>query len=259
MENVLDVYARPHHPAVPVVCMDEKPNQLLAHTRDPIPAAPGRDRKEDAEYVRHGTCSIFVWVEPLAGRRRVVARRRRTRVDWAREIECLLTIDYPDAERVLLVMVNLNTHTLGSLYEAFEPAKARTLAQRLEIHYTPKHGSWLNIAAIELSALTRQCLDRRIDDIDVLNADLAAWQNAVNADQRQVQWHFTTSDARTDSATCTPPISRDALLGVMLAFDSVHPGRVATWLNRVGGCPLGLTSLFMGIRSVDNAMAALDS
>jgi hypothetical protein len=197
MEDVLDVYARPRDPAAPVVCMDEKPYQLLGHARDPIPAAPGRDRREDSEYVRHGTCSIFVWVEPLAGRRRVVARQRRTRVDWAHEVEHLLTIDYPDAERVLLVMDNLNTHTLGSLYEAFEPAKARALAQRLEIHHTPKHGSWLNIAEIELSALTRQCLDRRIDDLDILNAELAAWQSATNADQRQVQWHFTTNDART--------------------------------------------------------------
>ena len=197
MEDVLDVYARPYDPDVPVVCMDEKPYQLLAHARDPIPAAPGRDRKEDSQYVRHGTCSIFVWAEPLAARRRVVARRRRTRLDWAHEVEHLLTLDYPDAQRVVLVMDNLNTHTLGSLYEAFEPAKARALAQRLEIHYTPKHGSWLNIAEIELSALTRQCLDRRIDDIDILNTELAAWQSAINTDQRQVQWHFTTSDART--------------------------------------------------------------
>jgi DDE superfamily endonuclease len=163
----------------------------------PIPAAPGSDAKVDSEYLRCGTCSIFVWVEPLAGRRRVVARRQRTRVDWAREVEQLLTIDYPDAERVLLVMDNLNTHTIGSLYEAFEPAKARALAQRLEIHHTPKHGSWLNIAEIELSALTRQCLDRRIDDIDLLNSELTAWQDAVNTDQRHVHWHFTTSDART--------------------------------------------------------------
>jgi hypothetical protein len=197
MEDVLDVYATPYDPDRPVVCMDEKPYQLLAHAREPIPAAPGRDRKEDSEYVRCGTCSIFVWVEPLAGRRRVVARRQRTRVDWAHEVDHLLTIDYPDAATVVLVMDNLNTHTLGSLYEAFAPAKARALAERLEIHYTPKHGSWLNIAEIELSALTRQCLDRRIDDLDALNTELAAWQSATNSDQRQVQWHFTTSDART--------------------------------------------------------------
>jgi hypothetical protein len=197
MEDVLDVYARPLDAARPVVCMDEKPYQLLGHAREPIPASPGRDRREDSEYVRHGTCSIFVWVEPLAGRRRVVARRRRTRMDWAHEVDHLLTVDYPNAERVLLVMDNLNTHTLGSLFEAFDPAKARALARRLEIHHTPRHGSWLNVAEIELSALTRQCLDRRIDDIDVLNTELGAWQNAVNADQRQVHWHFTTSDART--------------------------------------------------------------
>ena len=197
MEDVLDVYARRHDPAVPVVCMDEKPYQLLGHARDPIPAAPGQHRKEDSEYVRCGTCSIFVWVEPLAGHRGVVARRRRTRVDWAAEIDHLLTIDYPDATKIILVMDNLNTHTLGSLYEAFEPAKARALAQRLEIHHTPKHGSWLNIAEIELSALTRQCLDRRLNDLDVLNAELAAWQHTVNTDQRQINWHFTTRDART--------------------------------------------------------------
>ena len=196
MEDVPEVYHRPYDPAVPTVCMDEKPYQLLGHARAPIPAAPGRDRKEDSEYVRHGTCSIFVWVEPLAGRRRVDARAQRTRIDWAEEVDQLLTVDYPNAERVVLVMDNLNTHTLGSLYEAFEPAKARALAERLEIHYTPKHGSWLNIAEIELSRLTRQCLDRRIDDLDLLNTELAAWQVATNADQRQVDWQFTATDAR---------------------------------------------------------------
>ena len=197
MEDVLDVYARPRDPEVPVVCMDEKPYQLLGHAREPIPAAPGGDTKIDSEYVRCGTCSIFVWVEPLAGRRRVAARSQRTRIDFAHEVDRLLSVEYPDARKVVLVMDNLNTHTTGSLYEAFEPAKAHALAQRLEIHLTPKHGSWLNIAEIELSALTRQCLDRRIGDIDTLNGELAAWQDAVNTAQRQVNWHFTTSDART--------------------------------------------------------------
>jgi hypothetical protein len=197
MEDVLDVYARPRDPAVPVVCMDEKPYQLLGHAREPIPAAPGGDAKIDSEYVRCGTCSIFVWVEPLAGRRRVAARAQRTRIDFAHEVDRLLSVEYPDARTVVLVMDNLNTHSTGSLYEAFEPAKAHALAQRLEIHHTPKHGSWLNIAEIELSALTRQCLDRRIGDIDVLNGEVAAWQDAVNTAQRQVNWHFTTSDART--------------------------------------------------------------
>lgn len=196
MEDVLDVYHRPYDPAIPVVCMDEKPYQLLGHARAPIPARPGHDLKEDSEYVRHGTCSIFVWAEPLAGRRRVDARPRRTRNDWAHEVDQLLSVDYPHAERVVLVMDNLNTHTLGSLYEAFTPGKARALAERLEIHHTPKHGSWLNIAEIELSRLTRQCLDRRIDDLDLLNTELAAWQAATNADQRQVDWQFTTTDAR---------------------------------------------------------------
>jgi hypothetical protein len=197
MEDVLAVYSRPWDPTVPVVCMDEKPYQLLDHARDPVPATPGNDLKIDSEYVRRGTCSIFVWVEPLAGHRRVTAREHRTRLDWAAEIDQLLNHDYPDAEKVVLVMDNLNTHSIGSLYEAFEPAKAFTLAQRLEIHHTPKHGSWLNIAEIELSALTRQCLDRRIADLDILNTELTAWQNAINADQRQVNWHFTTKDART--------------------------------------------------------------
>jgi hypothetical protein len=197
MEDVLDVYARRRDPAVPVVCMDEKPYQLLGHAREPVPAAPGSDARIDSEYVRCGTCSIFVWVEPLAGRRRVAARARRTRIDFAHEVDRLLSVEYPDARTVVLVMDNLNTHSTGSLYEAFEPAKAHALAQRLDIHHTPKHGSWLNIAEIELSALTRQCLDRRVGDINALNDELAAWENAVNTAQRQVNWHFTTSDART--------------------------------------------------------------
>ncbi len=176
--------------------MDEKPYQLLGHARAPIPATPGQDLKEDSEYVRCGTCSIFCWVEPLAGWRRVDAQSRRTRTDWAHQVEQLLTHDYPDAEKVVLVMDNLNTHTTGSLYEAFDPAKAFALAQRLEIHHTPKHGSWLNIAEIELSALTRQCLDRRLDDLAVLNTELAAWQQATNTAQRQVDWQFTTDAAR---------------------------------------------------------------
>jgi hypothetical protein len=180
----------------PVVCMDEKPYQLLGHARDPIPGRPGRDRLEDSEYVRAGTCSIFCWAEPLRGWRRVDAQPRRTKVDWARQVTRILTVDYSDAETVVLVMDNLNTHGIGSLYEAFDPKTAFGLAQRLEIHHTPRHGSWLNIAEIELSALTRQCLDRRIEDLTVLNAELAAWQQQTNTDQRQVDWQFTTDDAR---------------------------------------------------------------
>jgi hypothetical protein len=199
MEDILSVYARACDPLRPVICMDEKPYQLLAHARDPIPAAPGpagHDLLEDSEYVRCGTCSIFVWVEPLAGWRRVEALARRTRLDWAGQVKQLLTVDYPDAKTVVLVMDNLNTHGIASLYEAFPPEEAFALAQRLEIHHTPKHGSWLNIAEIELSALTRQCLDRRVSDLDVLNTELTAWQTATNTDQRQVDWQFTTDDAR---------------------------------------------------------------
>jgi DDE superfamily endonuclease len=196
MEDVLAVYARPRDRRRPVVCMDEKPYQLLGHVRDPIPAGPGRDLRIDSEYVRCGTCSIFCWVEPLAGWRRVDAQPRRTMIDWAGQVKRLLTVDYPDAEAVVLVMDNLNTHGIASLYEAFEPAEAFALAQRLEIHHTPKHGSWLNIAEIELSALTRQCLDRRINDLGTLNNELAAWQHATNTAHRQVDWQFTTDDAR---------------------------------------------------------------
>ncbi|PFG50282.1 DDE superfamily endonuclease [Amycolatopsis sulphurea] len=196
MENVLAVYARPYDPARPVVCMDEKPYQLLGQVRDPIPAEPGHDHKEDNEYVRCGTCSIFVWVEPLRGWRRVHALSQRTKIDWAGQVKHLLTVDYPDAKTMVLVMDNLNTHSIGSLYEAFEPDEAFALAQRLEIHHTPKHRSWLNIAEIELSAQARQCLDRRINDLDTLNTELTAWQTATNTDQRQVHWQFTTTDAR---------------------------------------------------------------
>jgi hypothetical protein len=196
MEDVLAVYARPYDPARPVVCMDEKPFQLLGHVRDPLPARPGRNAYEDSEYVRCGTCSIFVWTEPLQGWRRVHALSQRTKIDWAGQVKQLLTLDYPDAKTVVLVMDNLNTHGIASLYEAFAPSEAFALAQRLEIHHTPKHGSWLNIAEIELSALSRQCLDRRISDLDTLNTELAAWQHTINTDQRQVRWQFTTDNAR---------------------------------------------------------------
>jgi hypothetical protein len=197
MEDVLDVYARPLDERFPVVCMDEKPYQLLGQVRAPLPVAPGRAARHDNEYVRQGTCAIFVFTRPLAGWRRVQALPQRTRVDWAHQVRHLLDVDFPHAEKVVLVMDNLNTHTIGSLYEAFDPVTAHTLAQRLELHHTPKHGSWLNVAEIELSRLTRQCLDRRLDNLDTLNTELAAWQNATNTDQRQVDWHFTTNDART--------------------------------------------------------------
>jgi DDE superfamily endonuclease len=164
------------------------------------PSPPPRDATGSrTPNIRRGTCSIFCWVEPLAGWRRVDAQPQQTKIDWAHQVKRLLTLDYPASagvEKVVLVMDNLNTHGIGSLYEAFEPAEAFALAQRLEIHHTPKHRSWLNIAEIELAALTRQCLDRRIGDLDLLNTELAAWQSATNTDQRQVEWQFTTHDAR---------------------------------------------------------------
>jgi len=197
MEDVLEVYARPFDPRLPVVCMDEKPFQLLGHVRDPLPARPGSIEKVDGEYERMGTCSIFLFTEALAGWRHAEALPRRTRRDWAAMVKWLLDGQYPDAERVVLVMDNLNTHALASLYETFEAREARRLARRLEIHYTPKHGSWLNIAEIELSSLSAQCLgDRRIRDIGSLNAELSSWRTQRNASCKGVDWRFTTEDAR---------------------------------------------------------------
>jgi hypothetical protein len=198
MEDVLEVYSRPYNAAYPVVCMDEKPLQLLADARKRISLTEGKPERYDSEYVRKGTCSIFLFTEPLNGWRYANAQERRTKVDWARQIRWLLNEQYPTAEKVVLVMDNLNTHGVSSLYEAFEPQEAFALAQRLEIHHTPKHGSWLDIAEIELSALGRQCLGtRRIDNIQNLNTELQAWYVGRNLKQCGVDWQFTTEDART--------------------------------------------------------------
>jgi hypothetical protein len=196
MEDVLDLYQQPFNEDYPVICMDEKPYQLLNEARIPIPMKPGKPERRDSEYVRHGTCSIFIFTEPLAGWRHTSVRERRTRIDWAHEVKELLDVHYPDAVKVLLVLDNLNTHTIASLYEAFDPVTARRLAKRLELHYTPKHGSWLNIAEIELSAMTRQCLGRRIPSIDQLSQELTEWESARNSNQKGVDWQFTTDDAR---------------------------------------------------------------
>ena len=191
------VYARPYDQQKPVVCMDEKPYQLLDHVRAPLPAQPGSTEKVDNEYERKGTCSIFIFTEPLVGWREAEALPRRTKVDWAHKVKWLLDEQYPDAEKVVLVMDNLNTHTASSLYEAFPPDEAFRLAQRLELHFTPKHGSWLNIAECELSALATQCLgSRRIAMIETLNAELKAWHTRRNHAQKGVDWQFTTEDAR---------------------------------------------------------------
>ena len=193
----MEVYSRPYNPDIPVICMDEKPYQLLGEVREPIPAKPGGVEKVDSEYKREGTCSIFIFTEPLAGWRYAEAFEHRTKVDWANRVKWVLDNQYPAAEKVILVMDNLNTHVASSFYEAFPPKEAFRLAQRLEIHYTPKHGSWLNIAEIELSALATQCLGtRRIPSIEKLNKELAAWQTKRNINQKGVDWHFTIDHAR---------------------------------------------------------------
>lgn len=197
MEDVLEVYKRPFNEKFPVICMDEKPQQLLGETRQPMTIRPKRPKRIDHEYIRQGTCSIFLFCEPLGSWRNAVANERRTKKDWARHVRWLLEERYPDAERVVLAMDNLNTHNISSLYEAFAPAEALALAQRLEIHYTPRHGSWLNIAEIELSSLTRQCLGkRRIGTMGELNEELDSWYHDRNARQKGVDWQFTTEDAR---------------------------------------------------------------
>ena len=193
----MEVYSRPYDPARPVICMDEKPYQLLGEVREPIPAEPGVVEKVDSEYSREGTCSIFIFTEPLAGWRYVEAFKHRTKIAWAQRVKWVLDNRYPDAIKVALVMDNLNTHVISSLYEAFPPEEAFRLAQRLEIHYTPKHGSWLDIAEIELSALAAQCLGiRRIPSIESLNKELSAWESRRNIEQKGVDWQFTTTHAR---------------------------------------------------------------
>ena len=196
MEDVLEVYTRPYDPARPVVCLDELSKQLVVETRLPIPAEPGQPERVDYEYERAGTANLFLTGEPLAGQRHVTVTEQRTAVDFAEEIRDLLEVRYPQAEKVVLVMDNLNTHKPAALYQAFKPAQARALLERLEIHHTPKHGSWLNMAEIELSVLSRQCLDRRIPDIDTLTQEVAAWQQARNTRPQPVNWRFTTPDAR---------------------------------------------------------------
>lgn len=196
MEDVLEVYRLPHDPHFPVVCMDESSKQLVGEVAPPLPLAPGRIPTLDHEYVRNGVATLFVEVEPLAGRRHVEVTERRTRQDWAHFIKAMLDERYPEATQVRLVMDNLNTHGIASLYETFPPAEARRLAERIEIHHTPKHGSWLNIAEIELSALAGQCLNRRIADLTSLRREVAAWQKHRNQRGAPINWHFTTEDAR---------------------------------------------------------------
>ena len=196
MEDVLDVYTRPYDPRRPQVCLDETSVQLIGEKRVPVPMAPGRPVRFDYEYERNGVCALFMVNEPLRGWREVVVGDHRTAIDFAHVVKHLVDVHYPNAERIVLVMDNLNTHTPGSLYEAFEPTEARRLADKLEIHYTPKHASWLNMAETELSVLSGQCLDRRIPDRDMLVREVSAWTHDRNVDQSTIDWRFTTTDSR---------------------------------------------------------------
>jgi hypothetical protein len=196
MENVLEVYQRPYDPDLPVVCMDETSKQLVAETRQPLPPLPGEPQRCDYEYERRGTANIFLFTEPLGGWRHVSVTERHTRLDWALQVRELLAVRYPDAKRVTLVCDNLNIHSFASLYEAFPPEEARRLMARLELVHTPKHGSWLNIAEIELNVLTRQCFCQMIGDAAMLREQAAAWETERNAKQKGVDWQFTTANAR---------------------------------------------------------------
>lgn len=196
MEDVLDVYQRPYDPRRPQVCLDEASKQLIGETRRAIPATQGRQAREDYEYVRNGTANLFMMFEPLAGRRYVEVTDRRTKKDWAGVVKALVDERYPTAEKIVLVMDNLNTHTAASLYEAFEPAEAKRLADKLEIHYSPKHGSWLDMAEIEIGILNRQCLNRRLENIEQLRTEVAAWQHDRNHRGVKADWRFRAADAR---------------------------------------------------------------
>jgi len=206
MEDVLDVYARPHDPERPQVCLDEGGKQLIGDVRPPLPVRPGTPRREDYEYERQGMANLFMVFEPLAGTRRVEVTERKTNQDFARLVQRLVDEWYPQAEKIVLVLDNLSTHGPAALYETFEPAEARRLVEKLEIHYTPRHGSWLNVAEMELSVLARQCLDRRIRDLEALRREVTAWVAARNAAVVKVDWQFTTADARVKLKRLYPSI-----------------------------------------------------
>jgi hypothetical protein len=207
MEQVLEVYKRPHDPLRPVVCMDEQPKQLIAELSQPVSVAPGQPARVDYEYVREGVCTVWMFVEPLAGWRSVPVTETKTAVDWAQQVKELVDNPrYAAAQRITLVCDNLNTHHLASLYQAFEPAEALRIAKKLELVHTPKHGSWLNVAESELSVLTRQCLDRRIAQREVVTEEAGIWAQDRNKSQIGVEWHFTTADARTKLKHLYPKI-----------------------------------------------------
>ena len=207
MEQVLDLYQEPYDERFPLVCMDEKSKQLIGDTRDPLPPRPGTVAREDYEYERNDTCNLFIAFEPLQSWRHVEVTDRRTAVDWAHFMRQLADVHYPNAERIRIVMDNLNTHNAGSFYEAFEPSEARRLALRFAFHYTPKHGSWLNMAEIELSALEHMCLDQRLATQRAVRTEVGAWEKERNDQDVTVDWRFTTPDARFKLKTLYPSVS----------------------------------------------------
>lgn len=206
MEKVLDVYKRPYNSLIPVVCMDESPKQLIKETRQTIPASKGKEARIDYEYERCGVCNIFIASEPLNGKRIVKITERKTRTDWAEFIKHIADELYPKAKKITLVMDNYNTHTAGSLYETYSPGEAKRIWDRFEFVYTPKHGSWLNMAEIELNVLMGQCLNRHIDNIETLRTEVNFWQNHRNNKNSKINWQFTTKDARTKLKKLYPSI-----------------------------------------------------
>lgn len=207
MEEVLQVYKLPHDPKIPLVCMDESSKQHIKEARESIPMKPGQVEKFDTEYERNGVSSLFMFFAPLEGWRNIAVTDTRTAIDWAHQIKWLVDEKYPHAEKIRLVMDNLNTHTKASLYKAFEPSEAMRIANKLEIHFTPKHGSWLNMAEIELSVLGRQCLNRRIPDQDTLRNEIEAWVSDRNQAKAKMDWRFTTEDARVKLKKLYPTIA----------------------------------------------------
>jgi transposase len=206
MEDVVEVYHRPYDPDYPVVCLDEKSKELHGTPRGELAPEPGQPRKVDYEYERNGTSNLFLWVEPLTGNRKVHVTERRTAVDFAQQLQKLVDEDYPEAKKLVLVTDNLNTHSPASLYERFAPAEAHRIAQRIEWHYTPEHGSWLNMAECELSVLSRQCLNRRIPTQVHLEREVATWQRERNRRQVRIDWHFTADNARTKLRRLYPTV-----------------------------------------------------
>jgi hypothetical protein len=206
MEDVLEVYKRPLDAKRPLICMDEMPKQLLSDTRNPLPVCPDKPSRQDYEYKREGVADVFMLFEPLVGKRQIEITDQRRRVDWAEVMRKVSDELYPEAEKIVVVMDNLNTHTPAAFYQMFEPGEARRLVERFELHYTPKHGSWLNMAEIELSALVRQCLDRRIPDKEKMIKEVKAWPDQRNSEVVKVHWQFTTADARVKLKSLYPKI-----------------------------------------------------